>query len=347
MPGRSPRSRTVRPALLALAAAAGAVAATRATARRRAAIRDVPAELRTPLLYLPLAISNRAGFRAARIVTSRPTPVAPGVTVEVRSVPGPEDGPDVGVVLYEPPQRPRPSGALLWIHGGGLIVGHPAASHDRCSELARDLGILVVSVDYRLAPEHPFPDGLHDCYAALRWLHDAAAALEVDTARIAVGGESAGGGLAATLCQLARDRGGPPIRFQTLVYPMLDDRTTLRTDHGGRGMFIWTVSSNHYGWTAYLGHPPQAEDDRPYASASRAADLTGLPPAWIGVGDLDLFHPEDVDYARRLEVAGVPCDLVVEAGMYHGADHHAPLAESMRAFSAHMTEALRAAVAGG
>lgn len=346
MTGRSPRSRRVRLAGLAAAATAGAVAATGATARRRAAIRDVPAELRSPLLYLPLAISNRAGLRAARIVTSRPTPIAPGVTVEVRSVPGPEDGPDIDVVLYEPPHRSRPSGALLWIHGGGLIVGHPAASHTRCSSLARDLGILVVSVEYRLAPEHPFPDGLHDCYAALRWLHDAAAALEVDTGRIAVGGESAGGGLAAALCQLARDRGGPPIRFQTLVYPMLDDRTTLRTDHDGRGLFIWTASSNHYGWTAYLGHPPRAEEDRRYAAASRAATLAGLPPAWIGVGDLDLFHPEAVDYARRLEMAGVPCELVVEAGMYHSADHHAPRAASMRAFVTRMTEALRAALAG-
>lgn len=155
-----------------------------------------------------------------------------------------------------------------------------------------------------------------------------------------MGGDSAGGGLAASLSQVARDRGGPDICFQLLEYPMLDDRTVLRSDHGGTGAFVWTPASNRFGWTAYLGRPPIAGDAPRYAAPARTDDLADLPPAWIGVGDLDLFLAEDVEYADRLRSAGVACELHVEAGMYHGADAVLPKASTSRRFRDLMTAAL-------
>jgi len=160
-----------------------------------------------------------------------------------------------------------------------------------------------------------------------------------------VGGDSAGGGLSAALSQLARDRGGPPICFQLLEYPMIDDRTVLRTDHEGRGVFLWTAESNRFAWTAYLGRPPTHDDAPRYAAPLRTEDLGGLPPAWVGVGDLDLFYAEDVAYAERLQAAGVPCELYIQPGMYHGADSITPDKPSARAFRDAMTAALAAGVA--
>ena len=235
----------------------------------------------------------------------------------------------------------RRSGALLWIHGGGLVMGTPAAGDALCARFADELGIVVVSVDYRLAPEHPFPAGLDDCVAALSWMHAQADPLGIDPTRIAVGGDSAGGGLAACVAQVAHDRGGPAICLQLLQYPMLDDRTALRSDIDGLG---WSNASNHYAWSAYLGHPVTSEEPRPYASAARRADLGGLPPVWIGIGSIDLFHDECIEYATSLEAAGVRCDLHVVPGMYHAAERMVPKAPSMVALLDSMTAALSAAV---
>jgi acetyl esterase/lipase len=175
-------------------------------------------------------------------------------------------------------------------------------------------------------------------------VHEQAATVGVDPARVAVGGDSAGGNLAAALSLLARDRGGPAICFQLLEYPMLDDRTVLRADHGGRGELFWTPASNRFGWTAYLGHPPVKDDAPDYAAPARVDDLSGLPPAWVGVGDLDLFFDEDVAYAERLRAAGVPCELHIQTGMYHGADAIRGKAATSRAFRDRMTAALAAAL---
>ena len=311
-------ARPVR-SVLGTAALLGLLAAARTVRARHAALAPVAPDLRHPLLHVPITLSAPL-LRLVRAGRARPGAVLAGTTVEEHSVPARDGGPPVRVLVHDAPGRERRSGALVWIHGGGFVLGDPSADNELCGRIARELGVVVVNVDYRLAPEHPFPAGLEDCWSALRWLHDAADELGVDPERVAVGGASAGGGLAAALAQLAHDRAEVPVAFQLLVYPMLDDRTVLRPDHGGTGTFVWNPGSNRFGWTSYLGHPPAPEEPRPYAASARRADLSGLPPAWIGVGDLDLFHAEDVEYARRLTAAGVPCELHVEPGMFHGAD---------------------------
>lgn len=320
-----------RPATFATVAALGAAAA--AVVRRHRAVQAVAPDLRRAAHYLPLVINTAPVRDLARRLYGPGIPEPIGVEVGTRTVPGSDGAPDVPVVTYAPADREPPSGALLWIHGGGYVIGTPAVEHEVCAHYARELGILVVGVDYRLAPEHPFPAALDDCYVALRWLHDEAAQLGVDPARIAVGGASAGGGLAAALAQRAHDLGEVPVALQVLTYPMLDDRTVLRRDHAGRGRILWTPASNRYGWTSYLGHPPGVAVPPSYAVPARRTDLSGLPPTWIGVGDLDLFHDEDVDYARRLEAAGIPVELRVEPGMYHAAERdHAGRVPAMADF---------------
>ncbi len=167
----------------------------------------------------------------------------------------------------------------------------------------------MVSPDYRLAPENPFPAALDDCMATLKWMGKHADELGIDPDRIAVYGVSAGGGLAAAVAQRAFDE-GIPLRAQALVYPMIDDRTALRDDLAGRGELTWSPKSNRFAWTAYLGREPRMSDAPEYAAPARRTDVAGLPPAWIGVGDLDLFYDEDVAYAEKLTAAGVPCELV-------------------------------------
>jgi acetyl esterase/lipase len=241
------------------------------------------------------------------------------VSVVYRVVPGPASAPDVPVFIYRPSGHGKPVPAFLHIHGGGYVAGLAEGTGPQNMRTAAELGCLVVSVDYRLAPETVAPGSVEDCYAVLRWLHDEAEALGVDRSRIAVGGESAGGGLAAALALLARDRGEYPICFQMLIYPMLDDRTT-QPDSGNphSGEFIWTRSANRFGWSALLGTEPGGDDVSPYAAAARAESLSGLPPAYISVGALDLFLDENIQYASRLLAAGVPTELHVLPGAYHG-----------------------------
>ncbi|MEV6346800.1 alpha/beta hydrolase [Actinoplanes sp. NPDC051851] len=318
----------------------------RAATRRLRALRSVAPELRSPLLLVPVHLGGPRTLRLLRRVPAGRTRIAPGVAVAKGTLAARGEHPPVDVYVYQPSRRSKPSGALLWIHGGGFVLGQPVAYHELASRFARELGIVVVSVDYRLAPEHPFPAGLEDCWTALSWLHDHTEELGIDPGRLAVGGDSAGGGLTAALSQMALDRGGPPICFQLMLYPMLDDRTVLRHDHAGTGAVAWSPVSNRYGWTAYLGHTPGPDEPRPYAAPARRDDLSGLPPAWVGVGDIDLFHAEDVAYADRLSEAGVPCELLVVPGMYHGADTlFDGKVPSMTAFRASMIDALRRGLA--
>jgi len=273
-----------------------------------------------------------------------------GVTVEIRPVGA------ASVHIYRPPEQTS-DGAVLWIHGGGFVVGAAIMDDARCSRYAVEFGAVVVSVEYRLAPEHPFPAPLDDCFAAWTWMQEQAKGLGVDPHRIVIGGESAGGGLAATLVQRIHDTGGPQPAAQLLVYPMLDDRTAARTELDGIKHRLWNNRANRAGWTAYLGHDPgrPGPDEKPtnpvaerstdpvaeYAVGARRTDLAGLPPAWIGVGEVDLFHDEDSDYAERLVAAGVPCEFVAVAGAPHGFVSTAPKATATTNFERRIDEFLR------
>lgn len=209
--------------------------------------------------------------------------------------------------------------ALLWIHGGGLIVGRPEADEVRASRVAAALGITVVSVRYRLAPEQPYPAALDDCRAAWRWLQRHADGLGVDPSRVVVGGASAGAGLAAALAQRLHDEGGPQPAGQLLLYPMLDDRTGADSTGDGVRHPVWDTVSNRTGWSAYLGRL-RGGDPPPYSVPASRRDLSGLPPAWIGVGTADLFLDEDRDYAERLQTSGVPVEYVEVQDVPHGFD---------------------------
>lgn len=269
------------------------------------------------------------------------------VNIERITVPGPAGAPDVGVIIYRPTSVKGPLPVLINIHGGGYLFGSAADTGPGDVRTAAEIGCLVASVEYRLAPETAAPGAVEDCYAALLWLHSNARALSIDPCRIAVGGHSAGGGLAAALALLARDRGEIPICFQLLIYPMLDDRTAVRNaaeDNLHTGEFIWTRKSNRVGWRAFLGHEPGTVAVKPYAVPARATDLAGLPPAYITVGMLDLFLEEDVEYARRLMAAGVPTELHVLPGAYHGFEM-VPDAELSRRSEIERRAALRRAFA--
>lgn len=235
--------------------------------------------------------------------------------------------------------------AILHLHGGGLIIGSATQGDPLCRRVADELGVVAASVDYRMPPEHPYPTPLEDCYAALRWL---AAQPDVDPARIAVIGESAGGGLAASLGLLARDRGEVALAGQVLAYPMLDDRTDESAAAHPRMLRLWNGPSNRLGWGMYLGAGTAGPAATPLDAAAlelavpaRRADLSGLPPTWIGVGTWDLFRDEDLEFARRLTEAGVPCELHVIPGAYHGFDAAEPRAAVSRDFVARQFAALR------
>jgi acetyl esterase/lipase len=228
------------------------------------------------------------------------------------------DGHEIGLFIYTPMSGAIVRPAVLYIHGGGYVIGNAEMMRPANQLMAQGADCIVVSVDYRLAPETPHPGPVEDCYTALKWLHDHASDLGVDPARIAVSGDSAGGGLAAALALLARDRGEVKLIFQHLIYPMIDDRTCVQEPHPFTGEFVWTPESNRFGWASLLGKEPGSDGVSPYAAAARAENLSGLPPTYIEVGALDLFIEEDMEYARRLIRAGVPTELHVYPGAYHG-----------------------------
>jgi triacylglycerol lipase len=258
--------------------------------------------------------------RAAELARVQPTlPTFPNIDVHEERAPGLAGGPDVRVLVYLPTQQPRQLPALVWIHGGGYVLGSADADDVQVKTIVSEVGCAAVSVDYRLAPESPFPAGVEDCYAALAWTHTQASTLGLDTRRIAIGGASAGGGLAAALGLLARDRGELPVSFQLLLVPMLDDRTAVHPEpHPYTGEFVWTRHNNRFGWTALLGQAPGGQGVSAYASPARAESLAGLPPTYIATGALDLFVEEDIEYARRLMRIGVPTELHVYPGAFHG-----------------------------
>lgn len=290
---------------------------------------DVHPDLRRISRFAPKALVGPRTLplirRLGGLVAHRAAPP----NVEVVSL-----GPGAGVRLFRPAGVPEPAPALLWIHGGGYVIGSAQQDDAVCAAFCRTLGVTVGSVEYRLAPEHPYPAPLEDCYSALTWL---TALPAVDPDRVAIAGGSAGGGLAAALALLARDRGEVTPAFQLLVYPMLDDQSP--GDPANTNYRLWSARSNRFGWSAYLG-----DADPQIAVPARREDLSGLPPAWIGVGTNDLFHDEDLVYAERLKNAGVACEVEIVPGAFHGFDSVAPKAGVSRRFFATQCDALRSAL---
>lgn len=315
--------------------AAAAPAPSEPTARGVDPLSLIDPELRAPLETYrkeegdyPINAANLARVRKLSV-----NPPLPAPHYDERSIPGAQGAPDVHlfVVNAAPGSRPRP--AILHIHGGGFIAGGAVEYILKSQRIAQEHDCVVVIVDYRLAPEIRYPGSLQDNYAALKWLHASAGSLGVDPSRIAVMGASAGGGHAAMLAIAARDRGEVPIAFQLLIYPMLDDRTgSTRRVPPFIGKYVWVPESNRFGWRSLLGVPAGSRVVPAGAVPARVENLAGLPPTFIGVGAVDLFIDEDINYARRLIDSGVPTELCVVPGAYHGFDIIAPKASVSKTF---------------
>ncbi|BFM15124.1 alpha/beta hydrolase [Maricurvus nonylphenolicus] len=249
-----------------------------------------------------------------------------------------------GLRIYKPQEQQSDAG-LLWIHGGGLILGNAKVDDRQCVKFAKQLGIAVISVEYRLAPKHPYPAAIDDCFAAWQWFQDEAKNLGVNPERIAIAGQSAGGGLAANLAQRIYDADGVQPVAQILFCPMLDDRTAADISLDPLRHRLWSNINNRFGWSAYLCQEPDLESVPPYAVAARREDLSGLPPAWIGVGDIDLFCEEDKHYFERLQAAGVESELHISPQAPHGFESLVPGSSVSQAFHASMLAFLKKALA--
>ncbi|MFF7638537.1 alpha/beta hydrolase [Kitasatospora sp. NPDC008050] len=260
----------------------------------------------------------------------RPDPAAltrgGAVTVEERVIPGTPGGPELPVLILRPTRGPGPWPAVYHVHGGGLVSGDQWEQADTLAEWVDLLGVVAVAVGYRLAPEHPYPAPVEDCYAGLVWTAAHAEALAIDPDRLIIWGSSAGGGLAAATALLARDRGGPALSHQILQCPMLDDRELTSSSQELDGEGFWDRHSNRTGWQSLLGPAAGGPDVPAYAAPARAEDLGGLPPAFIDVGQVETFRDEALDYAARLSRAGVPVELHMWPGAWHGFAVAAPQA---------------------
>jgi acetyl esterase/lipase len=310
-------------------------------------------ELKGPIKMMlsqmpPTSFDNLPAARAASkqmmAAMKMHMPIIPGVITEDRTIPGPKGSPDVTIRIYRPEKQTGLFPALLWIHGGGYMLGDIDQEDLMAKQYTLTAECVVASVEYRLAPEHPYPAPLEDCYAALKWLSAHAKKLGVDRFRIAIAGASAGGGLASALAILARDRAEVQTIFQLLVYPMINDCNIAPASNVLPETLFWTRGNNLIGWRSYLGYEPGSEGISCYAAAFRATNLEGLPPAYITVGDLDLFAQEDIEYSRRLVAAGVPTELHVYPGGCHAFDMLVPDADISKRFTADMHRALKRAL---
>jgi acetyl esterase len=239
------------------------------------------------------------------------------ITIRKRTVPGPPGDPDVEVAIFTPRALAAGAPAMYWMHGGGFVLGDVDGDMVTPAQFAAELGAVVVSVEYRLAPEHPFPAPVEDCYAGLAWMASHADELGFDPRKLAIGGLSAGGGLAAALTLMARDRGGPALCFQLLDIPDLDDRLATPSMKQFTDTPIWNHRNAALSWDAYLG--PDRGETSPYAAPARAADLSGLPPAYVITCEFDPLRDEGIEYAQRLLQAGVSAELHSYPGTFHGA----------------------------
>jgi len=243
------------------------------------------------------------------------------------------------------PAGTKSRAALLYIHGGGMMIGAPQMDDGLLSNLAAELDILIVSPEYRLAPEHPYPAPVDDCHEAWQWMLSNSSQRGIDTKRIAIGGESAGGGLAAGLVLRIHDGGGQRPIAQWLLCPMLDDRTAQDRSLDAADHYIWNNKLNLAGWTSYVGNQIGTDQVPSYAAPARRVDFNGLPKAWIGVGDVELFYQEDKKYAESLKAAGVPCELDVVAGGPHAFEGMVPDAQVSKDYMTRAKSWLRNALA--
>jgi acetyl esterase/lipase len=264
------------------------------------------------------------------------------VLLEDRVVPGPEGGPDLAVRVYRPVNAVGPLPGILFIHGGGMVLGTLDTDHLTATMLCESVGAIVVSIDYRLAPENPAPAAIEDCYAGLTWMAGHADELGYGPVeRLAVYGGSAGGGLAIATALVSRDRGGPTLRYLMAPYPQIDDRNVTASSLEIVDIGIWDRAGNIEAWEWYLGGQPADQ----YSAPTRAKDLTGLPPSFIDVGDQDMFMDEDLEFASRLKDAEVPVELHVYPGAYHASEVFAPTAELSQRIWATRIAALQKALA--
>lgn len=266
------------------------------------------------------------------------------VRVEERQVPGPEGAPDITLLILSPAEDRGPKGGIFHIHGGGMIAGNRKSIVELFLPFVVEGSAVVVSVEYRLAPEHPDPAPVEDCYAGLVWTAKHADELGIDPERLLIAGASAGGGLAAGTALLARDRAFPRLSHQVLICPMLDDRFETHSSRMLDGEGFWDRNDNLYGWTALLGERRGGPDVSPYAAPARAEDLSGLPRTYLDTGSVETFRDEILVYARRLSEAGVSVDLHMWGGGFHGFDGLAPHAAVSRASAATRDDFIRRAL---
>jgi acetyl esterase len=256
----------------------------------------------------------------------QPTEVDESLSLTDETIVGPDDNP-VPLRIYRPRASNETLPVLLWIHGGGYIFGSYEDNDPLCMQIVQEANCVVVSVDYRLAPEHPYPAPIEDCYAALKWIADHADQLNVDRQRIGVAGASAGGGLTAALTLLARDRNYPSLCFQMPLYPMIDDRNNTPSTNEVKEGFVWNQKTNEAGWRMYLGGLYGTENIPAYAAPARADDYRNLPYTYTCVGQLDPFRDETLTYVTKLAQAGVDVEFHLYPGAYHGFEGLNPDAE--------------------
>ena len=264
----------------------------------------------------------------------------PNVTIEDRTIPGPAGAPDVAVRIYRPAGAEGPLPAICYIHGGGMIRGDLLMGELSAVRMCEVSQAVFVSVDYRLAPEDPYPAAVEDCYAALKWMTDNAGELGIRRDRLAINGGSAGGGLTIATALMARDRGGPELCFMMPFYPMIDDRNETASSHEIVDIGVWDRAGNIEAWEWYLGGKPADG----YAAPSRMENLAGLPPTFMDVGDMDLFRDENIAFAQRLVQAGVPCEFHLWPGAFHASETFAPRAKLSRRIWAARLDALKRAL---
>jgi acetyl esterase len=295
-----------------------------------------------PAFDLSDPVAARAGFEQLISSMVLEVPGIEGLEITDRTIAGWEGDPDVGIRVYAPKERTGSVPGIVTIHGGGFMIGSVETEHVGSAFMALDTGAVVVSVEYRLAPEHRFPAAVHDCYAALQFLHAQAAELGVDPARIALAGVSAGGGLAAATALLARDLGGPAVCFQLLHIPELDDRLETPSMRAFTDSPMWNRPLAVQSWQAYLGPMAEADEVSSYAAPARAADLSGLPPAYISTAEADPLRDEGILYGLRLLQAGVSVELHQFPGTFHGSALVMAAAVSRRAHAENVAVLRRA-----